>query len=728
MPRAPRLVPAAAVIAALACFLPGSVASAVQGSRYHEGVTGTAGVVATESPAAARVGRAVLARGGNAIDAAAATVFALGVARPQSCGIGGGGFMVYRSPDGVVRALDFRETAGAAMKADSLSGPGLHKTFTGHLTVGVPGTLAGMASALDRFGTLSLRDALAPAAKLANDGFRVPTSLTGAMARRAKDIALFPATAAQYLKNGAPYQPGEVLKQPDLAKSLRLIQDRGIGGGGFMVYRSPDGVVRALDFRETAGAAMKADSLSGPGLHKTFTGHLTVGVPGTLAGMASALDRFGTLSLRDALAPAAKLANDGFRVPTSLTGAMARRAKDIALFPATAAQYLKNGAPYQPGEVLKQPDLAKSLRLIQDRGIGALYGGELAHAIVRDMRAPRPATKDPGLLTVKDFKAYKPIWRVPVHTTYRGRDVYGAPPATSGGTTMLEMLNILEGFDLKAMGEGSAQAITAISEAQKIAWADRGAYLADPAFVRQPITPLLSKEYAAQRRAEIDLNKAKSFSPAVFPPTQAATARAAGEDFNKHGSTTHVSVVDARGGAVSVTCTIEQEFGSTVIAPGTGFLLNNELTDFSAPGTANEPAPGKRPRSSINPTIVVQDDHPILVAGAAGGSTIIMGPTLAVIDTIDFGMTLPQAVDAERFDDQGANKLSIEDTRIAPAVLAQLTAEGYTLSKSGEYGPVPRMQLAGLFPGPSGLATAVSDSRSDRGSLAVPTAVPPRRR
>jgi gamma-glutamyltranspeptidase/glutathione hydrolase len=566
--------------ASAACFLPGSIASAVQGSRYHEGVSGSAGVVATESPAAARVGRAVLARGGNAIDAAAATVFALGVARPQSCGI---------------------------------------------------------------------------------------------------------------------------------------------GGGGFMVYRSPDGKVRALDFRETAGAAMKADSLAGPGLHKTFTGHLTVGVPGTLAGMASALDRFGTLSLSDALDPAVKLANDGFRVPTSLSGAMARRIKDISLFPATAEQYLKDGAPYAPGDVLKQPDMAKSLRLIQDQGIKALYGGELARAIVRDMRAPRPETKDPGLLTVKDFAAYKPLWRTPLHTTYRGRDVYAAPPATSGGQTMIEMLNILEGFDLKAMGEGSAQAITAISEAQKIAWADRGSYLADPAFVKQPIAQLVSKEYAAQRRAEIDLGRAKTFAPGVFP---AASLRSAGEDFNPHGSTTHVSVVDAKGGAVAVTCTIEQEFGSTVVAPGTGFLLNNELTDFSGPGTANEPAPGKRPRSSINPTIVVQGKTPVLVAGAAGGSTIIMGPTLAVLDTIDFGMTLPLVVDAERFDDQGTSRLTIEDTRIPAATLSQLSSIGYTLNRTGEYNVVPRMQLAGISPGPSGLATAVSDSRSDRGSLAVPTAAP----
>ena len=572
---------AVAVGLTAALAVPGSIASATQGTRYHDGVSSTAGVVASESPAAARAGRAVLARGGNAIDAAVTTVLALGAARPQSCGI---------------------------------------------------------------------------------------------------------------------------------------------GGGGFMVYRSPDGKVRALDFREVAGAAMKADSLSGPGLHKTFTGHLTVGVPGTLAGMAGALDRFGTISLADAMAPAERLARLGFRVPTSLSGAMARRAKDIALFPATARQYLKDGAPYAPGDTLVQPDLARSLRLIMRRGPGVLYGGTLAKLIVRDMRAPRPDTQDPGLLTVKDFKSYKPLWRTSLHTTYRGRDVYAAPPATSGGQTMIEMLNILEGFDLASYGPFSAQAITAIAEAQKIAWADRGAYLADPAFVAQPIAQLVSKEYAAQRRSEIDLTRTATFAPGAF---DAASLRADGADLNPAGSTTHVSVIDPKGGAVAVTCTIEQEFGSAVIAPGTGFLLNNELTDFSGPGTANEAAPGKRPRSSINPTIVVQSGKPVLVAGAAGGSTIIMGPTLAVIDTVDYGMTLPQAVDAERFDDQGTNKLTIEDTRIAPSVLSQLTSEGYTLAPQGEYGIAPRMQLAGLAPGPAGLATAVSDSRSDRGSLAVPTSAPP---
>jgi gamma-glutamyltranspeptidase/glutathione hydrolase len=582
----PRRSLAAAAVAAATCGLAAipATGTAAQGSRYHEGVTSTAGVIATESPAAARAGRAVLARGGNAIDAAVTTVFALGAARPQSCGI---------------------------------------------------------------------------------------------------------------------------------------------GGGGFMVYRSPDGKVRALDFRETAGAAMKATTFTGPGLYKTFTGHTTVGVPGTVAGMDSALRRFGTIGLAEAIAPAERIARIGFRVPTSLTGAMKRRAKDIALFPATSKIYLKNGLPYSPGETLQNPDLAWSLRLLMRRGPSALYGGTLAKMIVRDMRAPRPDTKDAGLLTVKDFAGYKALWRTALHGTYRGRDVFAAPPATSGGSTMLEILNILEGYDMKAFGSGSAQAIAAVAEAQKIAWADRGQYLADPAFVRQPIAQLLDKGYAAQRRAQIDLTKAGSFTPGVFPTATDATARAAGEDFNPAGSTTHVSVVDKDGGAVAVTCTIEQEFGSTVIAPGTGFLLNNELTDFSAAGTANEPAPGKRPRSSINPTIVVQDGKPVLVAGAAGGSTIIMGPTEAVINTVDFGMTLPQAVDTERFDDQGSNTLTIEDGRIAPAVLAQLTTNGYKLTKSGEYGVTPRMQLAGLAPGTAGLATAVSDSRSDQGALAVPATAPP---
>jgi gamma-glutamyltranspeptidase/glutathione hydrolase len=276
---------------------------------------------------------------------------------------------------------------------------------------------------------------------------------------------------------------------------------------------------------------------------------------------------------------------------------------------------------------------------------------------------------------------------------------------------MLEMLNILEGFDLAGAERSSATATHQIAEAEKIAFADRGAYVADPDYVAQPTLVLISKAYAARRRAEIGSNAA------TYPPGALSTSTPrAGRDPNPRASTTHVSVIDARGNAVAVTCTIEQEFGSAVVAPGTGFLLNNELTDFSAPGTANEPRPGKRPRSSMSPTIVVSRGRPILVGGGAGGARIIMGVLSAVLDVVDYGADIAHAVDAERFDNLGTARLMIEDARFDPAVLSDLQARGHTLVREGEYGPRPRVQLAGTDP-VSGVRAAVSDSRSDRGSL-----------
>jgi gamma-glutamyltranspeptidase/glutathione hydrolase len=562
-----------AAVAALVCGLAALPAHAKEGSRFHPGVTSRLGVIATESPAAARAGRAVLEHGGNAIDAAATTVFALNVARPQSCGIGGGGFLLYRRHDGAVRALDFRETAGEQASPTMFSGPGLHQQFAGHKTVGVPGTPAGMAEALRRYGTISLATAIAPAERLARTGFRVPLSLQGAAAQNAERLALFPATAAEFLPGGRP--------------------------------------------------------------------------------------------------PAA-------------------------------------------GTILRQPQLAATLRRIERGGTAAFYRGIIARRIVRDMRTPRPQTQDAGLLTLRDFAAYRPIWRAPITGTYRGRQVLGFPPPTSGGVAIQEMLNILEGFDLAGAGQSSALGDHLIAEAEKIAFADRGEYLADPAFVRMPIGGLVSKAYAAQRRDEIDADRAKTFAPGRFAmPLRAADVA----DHNAAGTTTHVSIVDSAGNAVAVTCTIEQEFGSAVMAPGTGFLLNNELTDFGAPGTANEPAPGKRPRSSMSPEIVVRDGKPVLVTGGAGGARIIMGVLFSVLGTVDYGLDLPQAVDAERLDNLGSSRLNIEDARVDPAVLAALEARGHILVREGEYGPRPRVQLAGIDPA-TGVRTAVSDSRSDRGSLA----------
>jgi gamma-glutamyltranspeptidase/glutathione hydrolase len=278
------------------------------------------------------------------------------------------------------------------------------------------------------------------------------------------------------------------------------------------------------------------------------------------------------------------------------------------------------------------------------------------------------------------------------------------PPPTSGGVVTLETLNLLAPLDLRAKGLDSADALHLIGEAQRIAWADRNQYLADPDFVPQPTATLTSKAYAERRRGEMALDRTQAHAPGDVGVPQG-------------GSTTHVSVIDRRGNAVALTCTIEQEFGSAVVAPGTGFLLNNELTDFGAPGSANDAQPYKRPRSSMSPTIVVRDGRPILVTGGAGGSLIIMGVVNAVLNTLEFGLDIPHAIDQERVDDQGSAQLRVEDARIDPAVLADLQSRGWILVRQGEYGPRPRVQAAGMAS--DGKMTAVTDPRADNGSLAV---------
>ncbi len=488
-------------------------------------------------------------------------------------------------------------------------------------------------------------------------------------------------------------------------------QSCGIGGGGFLVYRSASGATRSLDFRETAPLAYTPHTLDPPGLHKTFTGHLPVGVPGTLAGMDSALQRYGTIDLATAIAPAERLARTGVKVPKSLSKAMTANAARLKLFSASS-QFLRAGYAYAPGDVLRLPELAASLRRIQREGPKALYGGTIGRRIVRDMVRARPQTKDAGLMRLADLKAYRAIWRAPVEGTYRGRDVVSAPPPSSGGTTILETLNLLEGFDLKGLGQDSADVAHLEGEAQRIAWADRNAYVADPGYVGQPTRALIAKAYADTRRPEISLAATRAHAAGTFT----RTPRAAGEDVNPNGSTTHVSVVDRDGNAVAVTCTVEQEFGSAVVAPGTGVLLNNELTDFSAAGTANQPQARKRPRSSIAPTIVVQDGKPVLVTGGAGGSRIIMGVLQSILGRVDFGLSLSQATDAERVDSQGTSTLSTEQARLDPGAAASLQARGWTLSPQGEYAAAPRVNVAGIDLA-TGETAGASDSRTDEAAL-----------
>ncbi len=542
----------------LAVALAGDV-SALEGSRFREAVRSGGGVVASESPAASQAGLEVLDSGGNAIDAAVAATFALGVARPQSCGIGGGGFLAYRGADGEVATLDFRETAPAAVRPDTFAGQGLYKTFTGHTTVGVPGTVAGMQAALSRYGTIELAEAIAPAERLAREGLEVPESLSEEMGNNVARLKLFPAASEQFLVGGEE--------------------------------------------------------------------------------------------------------------------------------------------PYPEGSTLVQPELAGTLALIAREGPDAFYWGEISDRIVADMENAGDLPGDDGLMTEEDLASYRPVWREPLVGEYRGREILAVPPPTSGGIAVIEMLNILEGYDLSSAGQSSGDALHLIAEAQKLAFADRGEYVADPDFVEVPTEQLIDKGYAETRREEIDPEKANSYVPG--DPGEAGE-RPAGSDENPKGNTTHLSVIDGSGNAVALTCTIEQSFGSAVVAPGTGILLNNELTDFSEPGTSNEPEPGKRPRSSISPTIVVEDEEPILVVGGAGGARIIMGSLFAVVNTVDFGLDPAEAIDAERLDEQSGTKMNLENERVPPQARAKLISRGHDFKsekqREGEYADLPRVQAAGIDP------------------------------
>ena len=543
-------------------------ALAVEGSGYRESVRSRGGVIASESPAAAEVGLEVLDKGGNAIDAAVATTFARGVARPQSCGIGGGGFLVYRGADGETAALDFRETAPAAITPETFAGPGLYKTFTGHTTVGVPGTVAGMQAALERYGTIDLADAIAPAERIAREGFEVPKSLSEEMGNHVSRLRLYPQTAAQFLVGGEE--------------------------------------------------------------------------------------------------------------------------------------------PYSEGSLLIQPDLADTLLQISKEGPDALYEGEIADRIVEEMQNESGYEGDEGLITGDDLASYQAVWREPLAGDYRGHELLAMPPPTSGGIAVIEMLNILEGLDLANEGQSSGDALHLLAEAQKLAFADRNEYVADPDFVDVPAAELTDKGYAESRRGEIDPDKASSYKPGDLEDAE----QSPGEDENTEGSTTHVSVIDGAGNAVALTCTIEQTFGSAVVAEGAGFLLNNELTDFTAPGTANEPEPGKRPRSSMSPTIVVENGEPVLVVGAAGGAQIIMGSLLAVVNTVDFGLDPAAAIDAERIDEQSGTSMTIEQGRVLPQAQAELIARGHELQRrEGEYAELPRVQAAGVDP-ETGERLAATDPRS----------------
>jgi len=453
-----------------------------------------------------------------------------------------------------------------------------------------------------------------------------------------------------------------------------------VGGGGFLLYRPARGEAVAYDFRETAPAGSTPTMFMKDGVydaaihHET---HLSVGVPGTVAGLHLAWRENGKLPWRRLLEPAIALARDGFVVTDGLARSLEGALPAFRRHPASLAQFSKNGVPYRMGDTLKQPDLARTLERIAAQGPAGFYEGETARLLAEEMR------RGGGLITESDLAAYEPRKRAPVRGTYRGYEVLSMPPVSSGGVALIEMLNVLEGYDLKTTGFGSAATVHLVAEAMRRAYADRALYLGDPEFNPGiPVDRLIGKEYAAGLRRTIRPDRASKSSSGSFEwPAESA-------------ETTHLSVVDADRSAVSLTYTLEDSYGSKIVVPGAGFLLNNEMGDFNAgPGLTNAEglvgtppnlaAPRKRMLSSMTPTILAKDGRVFLVIGSPGGRTIINTVLLVILNVVDFGLNVQEAIDAPRFHHQWLpDAIRYERYGLSPDTLALLKSRGHTLRRS----------------------------------------------
>ena len=452
-----------------------------------------------------------------------------------------------------------------------------------------------------------------------------------------------------------------------------------IGGGGFMVIHSAErGEDVAIDYRETAPAAMTRDIFLGadgkPDIAKSRDSALGIGVPGTPAGLALALEKYGSgkFSLSDLMQPAIALARDGFVIADDLGDTLASAQRRLARWPSgTRILDGADGKPLRNGDRLVQADLAATLSAIAEQGPRGFYEGPVAQKLAK-------AVSDAGgMMTADDLKSYQAVIRAPVRGNYRGYDIVSMPLPSSGGTVLLETLNILEGFPMRDMKQGSPASLHVIIEAMKRAYADRARYLGDPAFVSAPVTILTSKDYAAKQRAGIDLDRATPWTDALSatPPREGS-------------NTTHYSVVDSSGNAVSNTYTLNFPYGVGLVAEGTGVLLNNELDDFTAaPGAANAfglvgfeanlPGPGKRPLSSMSPTIVLRDGRPVLVTGTPGGSRIISAVLQIVVNVLDYRMDVAAAVAAPRLHHQWLPDEVRVERGFDEATLAALRAKGH---------------------------------------------------
>ncbi len=484
-----------------------------------------------------------------------------------------------------------------------------------------------------------------------------------------------------------------------------------IGGGGFLVYHGDDGHATTFDFREkapmdaTERMYVGADGRSTNMQHRGF---LSVGVPGTVAGLYLAHQRLGKLPWADLVAPSVKLARDGIPVTYALYSGFRSNQSFWDQFPSSAAVFLKpDGSPYELGDTWQQPDLARTLERIQNEGHDGFYKGENARMLAAFMEA------NGGLITEEDLAAYQAVEREPVRGTYRGYEIVSMPPPSSGGVGIIQMLNILEGFDLAAAGHNSAQYLHLLTESMRRSYADRAEFLGDPDFnPDMPVSRLISKEHAASLRASIDLTRASVSSESEF-----------GNIYESE-ETTHFSVVDKDGNMVSLTYTLENGYGSRIVAEGGGYLLNNEMGDFNpVPGVTNRDgqigtppnlvAPQKRMLSSMSPTIVAKDGKPVLAIGSPGGRTIINTTMQAIVNVIDHGMNVAEAVEAGRIHHQWLPDVtSLEGRMFSPDTIRLYEAMGHTTSVRGVQG-----SAMGIFiDRENGLFHGAADSRAGDGA------------
>jgi gamma-glutamyltranspeptidase/glutathione hydrolase len=454
-----------------------------------------------------------------------------------------------------------------------------------------------------------------------------------------------------------------------------------IGGGGFMVIHSVDHHEDiAIDYRETAPGATTPEIFLGadgkPDIAKSRDSALGIGVPGTVAGLTLALEKYGSgkFTLAELIKPAIDLARNGLPLEDDMADTLPGIYRRLARWPASAKIFSRaDGIPLHEGDILVQSDLAATLTAIAEQGPRGFYEGPVAEKLAKAVRDAG------GIMTPEDLKSYAAVIRKPVCGSYRGFDIVSMPLPSSGGVVLLEMLNILEGFPLSDMKQGSAPELHVLIEAMKRAYADRARYLGDPDFVSAPVVALTSKDYAAKQRASIDLDRATPWTDALsaLPPREGS-------------NTTHFSVVDSGGNAVSNTYTLNFPYGVGLVAEGTGVLLNNELDDFTAaPGAsnafglvgfeANLPGPGKRPLSSMSPTIVLRNNKPVLVTGSPGGSRIISTVLQVIVNVLDYHMDVAAAVDAPRLHHQWLPDEVRIERGFAEDTLAGLRAKGHQL-------------------------------------------------